>query len=185
QLKDNADSFARITLNRAKIFHATWSVCAKSIINEMSAEQVSRFNETSRKIEKLIKEYEGKSAQTENASDIAPRNNSNVIHTDDITQETAVTTSYNYKFASSIERENIKTPISQSNTKANSAPTPSTQDRVVGGLYTSAPIEQPTMLINPIEKVASVSREHVVELSELAKSDETLEELCRDLGLID
>lgn len=60
ELTGDAENFARITLNRAKIFYATWQAYSKTLLSSLSNDEVKQFNVLSKKIEDIINAYEGK-----------------------------------------------------------------------------------------------------------------------------
>ena len=116
QLKNDAENYSKVVLQRAKVFYATWQSYAKTMLTALSSQEVAQFNLLLKKIEQLMQDYQG--------------------------DDTAVVASQ--QLASTVDATN---------------------------------------LVNPVNKVANASG-HAIDLAEILKPEQSLEELCGDLGLI-
>ena len=107
QLKNDAEKYSRVVLQRAKVFYATWQAYAKTMLNGFSSQEMEQFNQMLKKIEELIANYGEPS-----------------LHQD-----------------------------------------------------------EQLPLTNPVQKVEQATQ-HAIDLTELLKPEQSLEEMCNDLGLI-
>ncbi|MCM1043518.1 MAG: DivIVA domain-containing protein [Corallococcus sp.] len=165
ELKTDAEKFSQIALQRAKVFYATWQSYAKTILSGMSSDEVKQFNLLARKIEKVMHDYEGESktaatvAAYESSCPVNPRSN-----------------------------EAYKTTVEKSLAEETPTETNVTMEQQMPQVHVNQ-VQKPAealnddKLVNPIEKVANASG-NVIDLKELLKPEESLEDLCADLGLI-
>lgn len=210
-VQGNAQKFAEVTLERAKVFYVAWTAYAKTLVATLSDEEVKRFNELKDKVERTINAYEGGNVAAYADKIIAEmRVHSHFSRTPQsqafASRETAATeanASTNRPFESQVAasgvspQESPKPSIfaaeSPTNvaSRASTEPTAPTQSEVDAQLkpLTSA-TETPSeasrraveRLTNPIEKVQNAAGQRI-ELRELLHPDESLADLCRDLGM--
>lgn len=164
ELKDDAEQFAQLTLNRAKIFYATWQSYAKTMLNSLTPEEVKQFNALSKKLETVIKVYEGdEMASIDVQSAVATYSQGEKVEGLNIedgskpSEQTLKATSKQAKIDTK-KQVSVNTPLSE-------------EERLVDSL------------VNPIDKVMSASdkQQAVIDLKELLKPTESLQELCDDL----
>ena len=153
QMQGNAQKFAEVTLQRAKVFYVAWSAYAKTLIATLSDEEVKRFNELKDKIERTINAYEG--------GDVA---------------------SYARTISAQMELDSQKTQFTAA-TAAPATTFNAGQEQIRHSTaHAPTPSGAGNRLVNPIEKVQQASG-HTIDLRELVRPTESLADLCRDLGL--
>ncbi len=108
QLKNDAEKYSRVVLQRAKVFYATWQAYAKTMLNGFTVQEMEQFNQMLKKVEQLMQNYGDTGTQ---------------------------------------------------------------------------PSQQQPDLANPVQKVEQATQ-HAIDLTELLKPDQSLEEMCNDLGLL-
>ena len=108
QLKNDAEKYSRVVLQRAKVFYATWQAYAKTMLNGFTVQEMEQFNQMLKKVEQLMQNYGDTGTQ---------------------------------------------------------------------------PSQQQPDLTNPVQKVEQATQ-HAIDLTELLKPDQSLEEMCNDLGLL-
>ncbi|MBR2974943.1 MAG: DivIVA domain-containing protein [Clostridia bacterium] len=106
-LRQDADNYAKVVVDRAKLFCATWQIYAKTMLNAFSPQEMSAFDALLHKIEQLIA-----AQQLDSAAAIADAN-----------------------------------------------------------------------YANPVQKITNATQ-HAIDLAELLNPDQSLEEMCSELGLI-
>jgi len=210
-VQGNAQKFAEVTLERAKVFYVAWTAYAKTLVATLSDEEVKRFNELKDKVERTINAYEGanvasyadritaemrvhshlsrtpQSASPDNVETAA--NAANVAPKSSIESQVAASSA----FAQETPQHNLS--ASQMSAKAAtealegaSLPTQAEVDAQLKPL-TSAE-ETPSdasrraveRLTNPIDKVQKAAGQKI-DLRELLHPEESLADLCRDLGM--
>lgn len=169
ELQNNAEKLSDLTLSRAKIFYATWHTYAETLIATLSDEEVRSFNRLKEKIEKIIDAYDGKSVRqfaTEVAADVR-----GVEYSGSAAAVQAKPIEKQPDVAVIVEAKNQ--PVAPEK-RQSAAPSEETRN--------SLPSEK-TMGIfaNPVTKVEQAA--HVIDLRELVMPTDSLEDLCRDLGL--
>ncbi|MCM1290248.1 MAG: DivIVA domain-containing protein [Corallococcus sp.] len=176
ELQGNAQKFAEVTLERAKTFYVAWSSYAKTLVATLSDEEVKRFNELKDKIERTINAYEG--------GDVASYANKITAQID---KPPIAEKSVSFSHTDSPALQNDAANGTQSESETFS-PAQSEVDAQLKPL--AAATQAPTnaqkraveRLTNPIEKVQQASGQ-VIDLRELVRPNESLADLCRDLGL--
>ena len=156
ELKNDAVRFSDLVLSRAKVFYATWQAYAKTLVATLDDQELLQFGRLMAKIERLINAYEGKNVHAD-VKTIVDR----AQQTDDVTeqpQEQTVDAQTEVAVAEAPAEPTAETP--------DLAPSATTM-----GVYA-----------NPIDKVEQAGQ--VIDLRELTKVDDSLEQLCIDLGLI-
>ena len=156
ELKNDAVRFSELVLSRAKVFYATWQAYAKTLVATLDDQELLQFGRLMAKIERLINAYEGKNVHSDVKTIV------------DKARQTDV----------------VETPIDQPQEQADDA-----QTEVAA--TDTPPVETPDLApsattmgvyANPIDKVEQAGQ--VIDLRELTKVDDSLEQLCVDLGLI-
>ena len=156
ELKNDAVRFSELVLSRAKVFYATWQAYAKTLVATLDDQELLQFGRLMAKIERLINAYEGKNVHSDVKTIV------------DKARQTDV----------------VETPTDQPQAHADDA-----QTEVVA--TDTPPVETPDLApsattmgvyANPIDKVEQAGQ--VIDLRELTKVDDSLEQLCVDLGLI-
>ena len=174
ELKNDAVHFSELVLSRAKVFYATWQAYAKTLVATLDEQELIQFNRLMEKIENIINAYEGKNVQTDvktivdkahqtGADDVGVPQTPAIeqvvqpmvdVTTDDVTQPSVDAVA------------TTEIPTDTADESPDLAPSATTM-----GVYA-----------NPIGKVEQASQ--VIDLRELTKVDDSLEQLCIDLGLI-
>lgn len=163
ELKGDAEQFAQLTLNRAKIFYATWQSYAKTMLNSLTPDEVKQFNTLSKKLENVIKVYEG----DEKASSAV--------------QQTAATLTAKQKKTPEVAVEAKPSELTMMSTSADVKA--KAQPQVTVNTPMTDEEKLVDSLVNPIDKVVAASdkQQAAIDLKELLKPKETLKELCDDL----
>ena len=156
ELKNDAVRFSELVLSRAKVFYATWQVYAKTLVATLDDQELLQFGRLMAKIERLINAYEGKNVHSDVKTIVDKARQTDVVETPtDQPQEDADDAQTE---VAATETPPVETP--------DLAPSATTM-----GVYA-----------NPIDKVEQAGQ--VIDLRELTKVDDSLEQLCVDLGLI-
>lgn len=133
ELKHDAEKYSELVLARAKIFYATWSAYAQTLIAALSDDEVKAFNRLQAKIENIINAYEGKNVAEDSLGVV----------------------------------ETAKNQTDVAAARAEATPSETTMQQEYQ---------------NPISKVQQAS-DVAIDLRELVTTDESLEQLCAELGL--
>lgn len=156
ELKNDAVRFSELVLSRAKVFYATWQAYAKTLVATLDDQELLQFGRLMAKIERLINAYEGKNVHSDVKTIVDKARQTDVVETPtDQPQEDADDAQTE---VAATETPPVETP--------DLAPSATTM-----GVYA-----------NPIDKVEQAGQ--VIDLRELTKVDDSLEQLCVDLGLI-
>ena len=156
ELKNDAVRFSELVLSRAKVFYATWQAYAKTLVATLDDQELLQFGRLMAKIERLINAYEGKNVHSDVKTIVDKARQTDVVETPtDQPQEHADDAQTE---VAATETPPVETP--------DLAPSATTM-----GVYA-----------NPIDKVEQAGQ--VIDLRELTKVDDSLEQLCVDLGLI-
>ena len=176
ELKNDAVRFSDLVLSRAKVFYATWQAYAKTLIATLDEQEIIQFNKLMAKIENIINAYEGKNVQTdlqgvvESAhqvdDELAFTCTEQVVQTTQEPPADVATTVVQTATAEIATEGATEQPTETTTESPDLAPSATTM-----GVYA-----------NPIGKVEQASQ--VIDLRELTKVDDSLEQLCIDLGLI-
>ena len=158
ELKNDAVRFSDLVLSRAKVFYATWQAYAKTLVATLDDQELLQFGRLMAKIERLINAYEGKNVH-EDVKTIVDQ----AQQTDDVTEQP--------------QEQTVDVQTEVAVTQAPTEPTVETPD-----LAPSATTMGVGKYANPIDKVEQAGQ--VIDLRELTKVDDSLEQLCIDLGLI-
>ncbi len=156
ELKNDAVRFSELVLSRAKVFYATWQAYAQTLVATLDEQELIQFNKLMTKIENIINAYAGQNVQTDVKTIVDKAH-----QTDDVT-DVATTVAPTTDIVEPTT-EQPSEPIAES---PDLAPTATTM-----GVYA-----------NPIGKIEQASQ--VIDLRELTIVDDSLEQLCKDLGLI-
>ena len=156
ELKNDAVRFSELVLSRAKVFYATWQAYAKTLVATLDDQELLQFGRLMAKIERLINAYEGKNVHSDVKTIVDKARQTDVVETPtDQPQDDADDAQTE---VAATETPPVETP--------DLAPSATTM-----GVYA-----------NPIDKVEQAGQ--VIDLRELTKVDDSLEQLCVDLGLI-
>ena len=169
ELKNDAVHFSELVLSRAKVFYATWQAYAQTLVATLDEQELIQFNNLMAKIENIVNAYEGKNIQAD-VQDIVHQ-----AHQEPLQQDQQPTA------------EPIEQPVQaeQPATQVASTEAPVQQEP------SDVPVESPDIapsattmgvFANPIDKIEQANQ--VIDLRELTKVDDSLEQLCIDLGLI-
>ena len=156
ELKNDAVRFSDLVLSRAKVFYATWQAYAKTLVATLDDQELLQFGRLMAKIERLINAYEGKNVHADVKTIV-----DQAQQTDDVTEQP--------------QEQTVDVQTEVAVTEAPAEPTAENPDLAPSattmGVYA-----------NPIDKVEQAGQ--VIDLRELTKVDDSLEQLCIDLGLI-
>ena len=156
ELKNDAVRFSDLVLSRAKVFYATWQAYAKTLVATLDDQELLQFGRLMAKIERLINAYEGKNVHADVKTIV-----DQAQQMDDVTEQP--------------QEQTVDAQTEVAVTQAPAEPTAETPDLAPSattmGVYA-----------NPIDKVEQAGQ--VIDLRELTKVDDSLEQLCIDLGLI-
>lgn len=156
ELKNDAVRFSELVLSRAKVFYATWQAYAKTLAATLDDQELLQFGRLMAKIERLINAYEGKNVHLDVKTIVDKARQTDVVETPtDQPQEDA---------------DDAQTEVAATDTPPVETPDLAPSATTMG------------VYANPIDKVEQAGQ--VIDLRELTKVDESLEQLCVDLGLI-
>ena len=158
ELKNDAVRFSDLVLSRAKVFYATWQAYAKTLVATLDDQELLQFGRLMAKIERLINAYEGKNVHADVKTIV-----DQAQQTDDVTEQP--------------QEQTVDVQTEVAVTQAPAEPTADPPD-----LAPSATTMGVGKYANPIDKVEQAGQ--VIDLRELTKVDDSLEQLCIDLGLI-
>ena len=170
ELKNDAVHFSELVLSRAKVFYATWQAYAQTLIATLDEQELIQFNNLMAKIENIINAYEGKNVQTDLQTIVDKAH-----QTDDTTTEVAKPTQ------PTVDESQAEIATTQSVLMDDATQAP-TADATVESPDLAPSATTMGVFANPIEKVEQASQ--VIDLRELTKVDDSLEQICIDLGLI-
>ena len=166
ELKNDATRFSDLVLSRAKVFYATWQAYAKTLVATLDDQELLQFGRLMAKIERLINAYEGKNVHADVKTIVdKARQTADVV--EDSTQQPQ----------EPIDDAQTEVAVTESATEAPAEPTVESPD-----LAPSATTMGIGKYANPIQKVEQADQ--AIDLRELTKVDDSLEQLCIDLGLI-
>ena len=156
ELKNDAVRFSELVLSRAKVFYATWQTYAKTLVATLDDQELLQFGRLMAKIERLINAYEGKNVHSDVKTIVDKARQTDVVETPtDQPQEDA---------------DDAQTEVAATDTPPVETPDLAPSATTMG------------VYANPIDKVEQAGQ--VIDLRELTKVDDSLEQLCVDLGLI-
>ncbi|MBR2986205.1 MAG: DivIVA domain-containing protein [Clostridia bacterium] len=156
ELKNDAVRFSELVLSRAKVFYATWQAYAKTLVATLDDQELLQFGRLMAKIERLINAYEGKNVHSDVKTIVDKARQTDVVETPtDQPQEDA---------------DDAQTEVAATDTPPVETPDLAPSATTMG------------VYANPIDKVEQAGQ--VIDLRELTKVDDSLEQLCVDLGLI-
>ena len=156
ELKNDAVRFSELVLSRAKVFYATWQAYAKTLVATLDDQELLQFGRLMAKIERLINAYEGKNVHSDVKTIVNKARQTDVVETPtDQPQEHA---------------DDAQTEVAATDTPPVETPDLAPSATTMG------------VYANPIDKVEQAGQ--VIDLRELTKVDDSLEQLCVDLGLI-
>lgn len=156
ELKNDAVRFSELVLSRAKVFYATWQAYAKTLVATLDDQELLQFGRLMAKIERLINAYEGKNVHSDVKTIVDKARQTDVVETPtDQPQDDA---------------DDAQTEVAATDTPPVETPDLAPSATTMG------------VYANPIDKVEQAGQ--VIDLRELTKVDDSLEQLCVDLGLI-
>lgn len=170
ELKNDAVHFSELVLSRAKVFYATWQAYAKTLVATLDEQELLQFNRLMAKIEHIINAYEGKNVQTDVQTIVDKAEQTDVVEapTEQVVEQADVQT----EVATDVAEIPTETPADTTVEQPAEEPVDLVPSETTMGVYA-----------NPIQKVEQAGQ--VIDLKELTKVDDSLEQLCIDLGLID
>lgn len=154
ELKNDAVHFSEVVLSRAKVFYATWQAYAQTLIATLDNDELAQFNKLMKKIENIINAYEGKNVQTDVQT---------IVDQVQLQDDDQISQADEQVAAAQTDEQPTEQPVAES---PDLCPTDATM-----GVYT-----------NPISKIEQTSQ--VIDLRELTVVEDSLEQICIDLGLI-
>ncbi|MBQ8433789.1 MAG: hypothetical protein IJX23_03160, partial [Clostridia bacterium] len=163
ELKNDAVSFSELVLSRAKVFYATWQAYAQTLVATLDEQELIQFNRLMAKIENIINAYEGKNVQTDVKTIV---DQAKVDDTTDGEQPQVASTTVEPPVEPAPTEEPTPTETPTQTESPDLAPSATTM-----GVYA-----------NPIGKIEQASQ--VIDLRELTIVEDSLEQICIDLGLI-
>lgn len=161
EIERNAKDYADRALLEAKKFYATWQAYSKTIVASFTDDEVASFNALERKIGEVIANYERKLK-----GDDAPRKSkpSRKMTPDEFVR----------KMEQTADELNARAQRAESETE--------TVGNAVATDVSDGNSSKPKSA-NPIKRVEEASGQSV-DLMELLRPEQSLEDLCSDLGLI-
>ena len=163
ELKNDAVHFSELVLSRAKVFYATWQAYAQTLVATLDEQELIQFNNLMAKIENIVNAYEGKNLQAD-VKDIVTQAHQEPAQ--QVEQPTDV----------GVQQVEQPAPTDQV------APTQAQSETPIESPDIAPSATTMGVFANPIDKVEQASQ--VIDLRELTKVDDSLEQLCIDLGLI-
>lgn len=152
-MEQQAKDYSDKALFQAKKFYATWQAYAQTVVSSFTKEELAAFNGLQRKIERVIAEYERE----------AKKNAEKIPFSQRMERE-----------LEELNRRSRELEASEKAAAAASAPTEQSAQEAVSDVTDK--------LLNPIDKVEKAA-EQAIDLRELTRATDSLEDLCADLGL--
>lgn len=150
----SAEEYADKVLIQAKKFYATWQTYAKTLVATLTEDELKAFNELQRRLEDVIDSYQSQRKDINVKEESTPSDDRAVV---------AAAAEQVAEIAARGKRQSAAKPQEVKEKSAKQQTARSMQ--------------------NPISKVEDAA-EAVIDLRELTRTDQSLEELCADLGLI-
>lgn len=185
EVKGNAEKYSELVLTRAKTFYAAWKAYSQTLISSLSDEEVIAFNSVLKKIENLINVYQGGD-----------------IESDPVVADAKTFASKGGDFEESVgddeiieldfskNREELERERGASSAKVESALEGAVSLSELETAVTVADEAEESQsdspkepMQNPISKIEDAA-EQTIDLRELLRPEQSLEDLCSDLGLI-
>lgn len=155
QMERQAKDYSDQALFQAKKFYATWQAYAQTVVSSFTKEELDAFNGLQRKIERVIADYE-RNARKKAESDIP----------------------FSQRMERELEELNRRSRELEEASKVAAA---SSAESVASSEQSSE--QEQSSMQNPIDKVEKAA-EQVIDLRELMRANDSLEDLCADLGLV-
>lgn len=152
-MEQQAKDYSDKALFQAKKFYATWQAYAQTVVSSFTKEELAAFNGLQRKIERVIADYERE----------AKKNAEKIPFSQRMERE-----------LEELNRRSRELEASEKAAAAASAPTEQSAQEAVSDVTDK--------LLNPIDKVEKAA-EQAIDLRELTRATDSLEDLCADLGL--
>lgn len=153
-MERQAKDYSDKALFQAKKFYATWQAYAQTVVSSFTKEELAAFNGLQRKIERVIAEYERE----------AKKNAEKIPFSQRMERE-----------LEELNRRSRELEASEKAAAAASAPAEQSAQEAVSDVTDK--------LLNPIDKVEKAA-EQAIDLRELTRATDSLEDLCADLGLV-
>lgn len=153
-MEQQAKDYSDKALFQAKKFYATWQAYAQTVVSSFTKEELAAFNGLQRKIERVIAEYERE----------AKKNAEKIPFSQRMERE-----------LEELNRRSRELEASEKAAAAASAPTEQSAQEATSDVTDK--------LLNPIDKVEKAA-EQAIDLRELTRTSDSLEDLCADLGLV-
>lgn len=153
-MEQQAKDYSDKALFQAKKFYATWQAYAQTVVSSFTKEELAAFNGLQRKIERVIADYERE----------AKKNAEKIPFSQRMERE-----------LEELNRRSRELEASEKAAAAASAPTEQSAQKAVSDVTDK--------LLNPIDKVEKAA-EQAIDLRELTRATDSLEDLCADLGLV-
>lgn len=153
-MERQAKDYSDKALFQAKKFYATWQAYAQTVVSSFTKEELAAFNGLQRKIERVIAEYERE----------AKKNAEKIPFSQRMERE-----------LEELNRRSRELEASEKAAAAASAPAEQSAQEAVSDVMDK--------LLNPIDKVEKAA-EQAIDLRELTRATDSLEDLCADLGLV-
>ena len=155
QMERQAKDYSDKALFQAKKFYATWQAYAQTVVSSFTKEELAAFNGLQRKIERVIADYE-RNARKKAESDIP----------------------FSQRMERELEELNRRSRELEEASKVAAA---SSAESAASSEQLSE--QEQSSMQNPIDKVEKAA-EQVIDLRELMRANDSLEDLCADLGLV-
>ena len=153
-MEQQAKDYSDKALFQAKKFYATWQAYAQTVVSSFTKEELAAFNGLQRKIERVIADYEREAKK--NAEKIP----------------------FSQRMERELEELNRRSRELEEASKNATATSPSPAEQSAQ----EAVSDVTDKLLNPIDKVEKAA-EQAIDLRELTRATDSLEDLCADLGL--
>lgn len=165
-IEQNAKNYADRALVEAKKFYATWQAYSKTIVSSFTDDELKAFNALAGKINDVISGYESRLKGEDTPS--SKRKSAPKMTPEEFVKKMEQAADELNAKSQKAEQEEEKEAVKE----IDSAPAAKSE--------TEAVKKSP----NPITRIEQASNQSV-DLKELLRPEQTLEELCLDLGLID
>ena len=174
-IEQNAKDYADRALVEAKKFYATWQAYSKTIVASFTDDELKAFSVLADKIGEVIDNYERKLK----GEDVLPKKKSAPKMTPDefVKKMEQAADELNAK-SKQAEEEQDEADVNPDENAAEATTDPVAKKPAASK---DAPVRKPA---NPIKRVEQASGQSV-DLKELLRPQQSLEDLCADLGLID
>ncbi len=180
-IEQNAKDYADRALVEAKKFYATWQAYSKTIVASFTDDELAAFTGLERKIGDVIANYESK---LKGAVPPSKRNSAPKMTPDEFVkrmEQAADELNAKSLQAEQVEQEN---PVSDEPVDSDATAVSAEKAKPTAAKPSNSKTHKETKSANPITRVEQAAGQSV-DLKELLRPQQSLEDLCADLGLIE